>query len=394
LGTCVARADYPSVVLDDNPLGYWRLNDEQGAPAENLGTAGETLEGTFGGQWPGAAGPSELADGTPVQGLRNNVAFDVGAANAYVEVPGSPMNGLEQFTLSGWFYIRDLDTDRLGLFGQNDVVELGFAQPNALQLWTAGGGSITWQFDPDGDLPYESWFHVAAIGTGQSLSLYINGEPVASGGTATSNYGSSSYPFRIGGDIFDEGGNRFRGTLDEVAFWDVALSADQIQGHFAGAVGTEIAGDFNANGGLDVDDVSLLQRAIYEGSIDLTFDVDGNSVIDDDDLFFWITEIAVTRYGDSNLDGVFNSSDFVQVLAAGEYEDDIPENSRWESGDWNSDLEFDSADLVFALSTGGYEQPPLGAESVPEPAGAVFAWLTTLTAAAFGHRRRRAAKNV
>jgi hypothetical protein len=362
------RADYPSSVLDDVPLGYWRLNDSPGSPASNLGTGGEALEGSFAGQWPGAAGPSELADGTPLFGLRNNVAFDVGAADAYVEVEGSPMSGLTEFTLSGWFNIRGLDADRLGLFGQNDVVELGFSQPDQLQLWTAKGGSITWTFDPSSDLPTGAWFHVAAVGTGESLGLYINGASVATGGTAiTTDYGSSALPFRIGGDIFDEGGDRFRGTLDEVAFWNVALSADQVTQHFQAAIGALIPGDFNGNGGLDVDDVNLLQLAIYEGSDDLLYDVDGNAVIDDDDLIFWVNDLAFTWIGDANLDGVFNSSDFVQVLAAGQYEDNVSENSTWDTGDWNSDLEFNSADLVTALAYGGYELPPPGATPVPEP---------------------------
>ncbi|MCA9148639.1 MAG: CotH kinase family protein, partial [Planctomycetales bacterium] len=58
--------------------------------------------------------------------------------------------------------------------------------------------------------------------------------------------------------------------------------------------------------------------------------------------------------GDSNLDGVFNSSDLVFVFQRGEYEDDIIGNSTWEDGDWNNDGEFDSADFVYAFSFGSY----------------------------------------
>lgn len=68
--------------------------------------------------------------------------------------------------------------------------------------------------------------------------------------------------------------------------------------------------------------------------------------------------------GDSNLDGIFNSADLVQVFSAGEYEDNIPFNSTWEEGDWNSDLDFDSSDLVFVFSEGGYSA---SAFTVPEP---------------------------
>jgi hypothetical protein len=58
--------------------------------------------------------------------------------------------------------------------------------------------------------------------------------------------------------------------------------------------------------------------------------------------------------GDANHDAVFNSSDLVLVLQAGEYEDDIAGNSTWEEGDWNGDGDFDSRDLVLAFQLGEY----------------------------------------
>lgn len=60
--------------------------------------------------------------------------------------------------------------------------------------------------------------------------------------------------------------------------------------------------------------------------------------------------------GDSNKDGVFNSSDLILVLAAGQYEDCVTGNSTWETGDWNDDGEFDSSDLIYAFQQGTYEE--------------------------------------
>ncbi len=59
--------------------------------------------------------------------------------------------------------------------------------------------------------------------------------------------------------------------------------------------------------------------------------------------------------GDANRDGRFDTSDLVQVLGAGEYEDDIEDNSTWEEGDWDGDDDFTTSDLVLALQTGLYE---------------------------------------
>ena len=58
---------------------------------------------------------------------------------------------------------------------------------------------------------------------------------------------------------------------------------------------------------------------------------------------------------DANGDGLFTSSDMVQVFQAGEYEDGIPDNSTFAEGDWNGDGEFTSSDMVAAFQTGLYE---------------------------------------
>ena len=73
--------------------------------------------------------------------------------------------------------------------------------------------------------------------------------------------------------------------------------------------------------------------------------------------------VNVVHAGDANKDGRFNSSDFVQVFQAGEYEDDIPQNSTWEEGDWTGDREFTSSDFVAAFRS----LPQPGVVQVPEP---------------------------
>ncbi len=56
--------------------------------------------------------------------------------------------------------------------------------------------------------------------------------------------------------------------------------------------------------------------------------------------------------GDANGDGIFDSSDLVQVFRAGLYDTNLP--ADWASGDWNSDGVFDSGDLVLAFQQGNY----------------------------------------
>ena len=70
----------------------------------------------------------------------------------------------------------------------------------------------------------------------------------------------------------------------------------------------------------------------------------------------WIHELKGTWIGDANLDGEFNSGDFVQVFAAGKYE--TGDFAGWEEGDFTGDWQFNGSDLVDAFVDGGYEIGP------------------------------------
>lgn len=101
---------------------------------------------------------------------------------------------------------------------------------------------------------------------------------------------------------------------------------------------------------------------------DPTVRLDDGSLTDPTERANYIHDVLGTWIGDSNLDGEFNSSDFVAVFTAGEYEDTIAGNSVWATGDWNGDGDFNSSDFVVAFSDGGFELGPRGVASVPEPA--------------------------
>ena len=105
-----------------------------------------------------------------------------------------------------------------------------------------------------------------------------------------------------------------------------------------------------------------------KGSEFLPFDLDDQLGAGQSDHRFWVHELKNTYFGDANLDGEFDSADLVQVFKAGEYEDDVENNSGWGDGDWNADREFTSSDLVVAFQDGGYELGPrVVAQAVPEP---------------------------
>ncbi|MFC1758914.1 dockerin type I domain-containing protein, partial [Planctomycetota bacterium] len=150
---------------------------------------------------------------------------------------------------------------------------------------------------------------------------------------------------------------------------------------------TFATGDVNKDGEIDVTDINLLSQAVRDGKTDAVYDINGDSDVSDSDRTAWVEEIQNTFFGDANLDGEFNSGDFVTVFAAGEYEDEIVGNSTWGTGDWNGDGDFNSGDFVTAFGAAGYEKGPRPAPAVPEPSGMLF---TALGLLAIGLRNRTA----
>ena len=113
-----------------------------------------------------------------------------------------------------------------------------------------------------------------------------------------------------------------------------------------------IAGDLNGDGHVTADDIDFLCAAIHRG--DAYYDLNGDGELGRADLTFFVQDVLHTSIGDANVDGVFNSSDFVIVFQVGEYEDGIVGNSTWAEGDWNCDGDFNSSDFVAAFQAGGY----------------------------------------
>ena len=131
-------------------------------------------------------------------------------------------------------------------------------------------------------------------------------------------------------------------------------------------------GDFDGSGKIDIVDVSYFAIQLRSTEPDFAADLTGDGRVDESDRDELILDALNTTYGDSNLDGVFNSSDLVQVFMAGQYEDLIPGNSNWESGDWNLDGDFTSADIVLAFVANGYSAAVAPIATTGHPAAALY----------------------
>ena len=130
-----------------------------------------------------------------------------------------------------------------------------------------------------------------------------------------------------------------------------------------------VPGDFDGSGVLDLPDIDQLTAASASGNGDTKYDVNQDGRVDRGDVELWIKsrDFAFSWIGDSDLNGLFESGDFVKVFTEGKYETNQP--AVWSQGDWNGDGLFDSSDFVAAFTDGGYEVGPRSAvAAIPEPA--------------------------
>lgn len=175
------------------------------------------------------------------------------------------------------------------------------------------------------------------------------------------------------------GGSSLVSTFDSF----VPFYADQLDAHMAdaGLSVTRITipdvplGDVTQDGLLDIADVDLLGIAMDSGTRDPIFELNGDGLINADDGAYWVQSIVGTLPGDYNLDGKVDVQD-LSVWAAG-----FDSGDRYSQGDADFNGQVDVGDLsLWATHFGQVSHPdtlptiiaPADALAIPEPTTFVF----------------------
>ena len=156
-----------------------------------------------------------------------------------------------QFTIEAWIYPTELSGwGRLAMewdgSGKNSLF---FALRNGSQLsvfHVDQSGVQTNVDSPSGTVSLgdtAGWQHVAVVGDGQNLRLYHNGVEVSAGAGGNASvptpvpYSGTTKTLAAGLGLGDAAAtprpaDAYRGYLDEVAMWEVALTPEQIASHY------------------------------------------------------------------------------------------------------------------------------------------------------------------
>ena len=154
-----------------------------------------------------------------VSPLGINPSTDAYSLGAWISITGQPASGAKNCVMSlekasnrgaHIFYINDSGTYKLIVSYANEEATLSYTKTLDLSTW------------------YYIIFTGSAAGAGK---LYLNGSLVATGSRST-NTGPPADAFTIGGGWYTEA-KYWYGYIDEVAVWNVELTAQQVRRLYA-----------------------------------------------------------------------------------------------------------------------------------------------------------------
>ncbi len=237
-------APYPVAVLADSPMAYFRLDESSGTTAyDYVGGNNATYTNVLLAQ-PGyspSEDPSEVAAefgdyGSPAN---NNLAGNVPAYLSFATNTGNA-----EFSVEAWVkqYVSSADDGivTLGYGGANQFSLDTGATGNCVRFGVRNAANVS-SLANSSVLVYDGyWHHVVGVcdEAGGHIYLYVDGV-LAATSTITPGSGilSSSIPLSIGAR---ESANnnpvsydyQFIGEIDDVAIYNQALSATQVQNHY------------------------------------------------------------------------------------------------------------------------------------------------------------------
>ena len=227
-----AANSYEAAIVADTPEAWWRLDEPAGSTV--MVDAMGRHDGTYVG--------SGITLGVP--GAVTNGAADTAASfdgsESFGDVPYSLALNSSEFTIEAWAFITDETVPRAVVSTYDTSAHKGiFFQAKPDNTWESDVGlndQFIWYFAPMGNIAKGRWSHLAAtFSVSDGQINYVDGKQVS--GPFNDFVRNSKFDFLIGGVGTNfQGVARWKGTLDEVAVYKHALTADQLMNHYVQAL--------------------------------------------------------------------------------------------------------------------------------------------------------------
>ena len=170
--------------------------------------------------------------GAVTLGENGKVGFSpiLDGSSAYFKMGAAGLDGYSEISISAWVKMNGLPGSKYFVAGKEGVYKIDILSNGTTRFLTGNnwGGSILYSTSP---ISPGAWIHLVATYDGTTKYLYING--VRDANTVTT-FGSlnvngsndaSIGAYGLGGSF----GNFFNGQIDEVIFWNKALTGTEVK---------------------------------------------------------------------------------------------------------------------------------------------------------------------
>jgi hypothetical protein len=245
-------AGYAAKIMSDGPVAFWRLAETAGPTAVDSAGLNDAIYSTSG---------VTYSPGGPSFDKNAGVLFNGSTGRAVTPVNYPDINPSGPFSIEFWANITAYNSG--GTTGHFYSPFSSMPRPSRAGGWEwyMGGNSSGYEFHTaeaggyslitaDNNIPPDgTWWYLTGIWDGTNMYLYVNGElgnnqidPPAPAGTdnftaegqgQTTFVPNTSVPLYIGSR--SDGVDYFNGALADIAFYDYALSYEQVTNHWSAA---------------------------------------------------------------------------------------------------------------------------------------------------------------
>lgn len=220
---------YGMIVVGDQPVAYWPLDDLPGATTirEVMNVAPGLVAGSCVLGVPGA--------------MANDTAIGFDGITCFIDVGDHQrlqFAGTQPYTLEAWVssmastgtFFHIFTRERRGGNGPQDGYAMLLRSPTTVfNERTVANANITTQ--PDATITSQMWHHLVATYDGAVLLQYVDGGAISQSMGTTAMMPAFTKSAYIGAS--GDGTSLFAGVIDEVAVYDHALMPDRIAAHYA-----------------------------------------------------------------------------------------------------------------------------------------------------------------
>ncbi len=217
---------YPSAVLADSPVAYWRLGEASGVTAaDEVGSNVGTYQNT---PTLGVTG-ALLGDSNTAVRLDGATEYISVADNATIDQGNGPLSW-ELWVKLGALVVGSGTGARLMIKGDG-APTLQIADADGSVLWYANGVDLAVHSSVAIN-DTTTWHHIVGTKNGTTWKLYIDGDDATvTDGTPSTSSTASALEF----GRHSSGVQQLNGSLDEIAIYNVALTAGQVAAHYSAA---------------------------------------------------------------------------------------------------------------------------------------------------------------